>query len=110
MVQRNFDFIDQNNSERFYKNKDEYLNNIKIISFDEIYCSIGFKPYNNSLKHFRPLTPEEICGFKPLKHYRIVHSKKIEKIPPKKTWVCCCLFRMSKIEYFCNKGRCARTF
>ena len=50
---RNYDFIDLNKWEHFKENCDQYINNVKIVNFDEIYRSIEFKPIDNSLKSIR---------------------------------------------------------
>ena len=78
-LDRNYDFVDLNRWEDFKKNSDQYIKNVKIVSFDEIYRSIGFKPINNSLIKFRKLTSEELSNFKPLRQYQTVDSKMVEQ-------------------------------
>ena len=67
---KNFDFLDLNKWEHFEENCDQYIKNVKIVSFDEIYRSIGFKPVNNSLIKFRKLTSEELNSLKPIRQYQ----------------------------------------
>ena len=45
--ERNFDFYDLNKWEEFDNNKDEYIKNVNIYTFDKIYRYIGFKPLDS---------------------------------------------------------------
>ena len=84
---RNYDFIDLNKWEHFKENCDQYIKNVKIVNFDEIYRSIEFKPIDNSLKSIR--------------QYQTVDSKMVNKIPqPKKFKAAAACIRSDRKEIF----------
>ena len=66
--ERTYDFFHLHKWEDFEKNSNMYFENVPIVSFSDIYRSIGFKPVNNSLKQFRKFTPEELLEFKTKKY------------------------------------------
>ena len=108
---RNYDFVDINRWEDFEKNSDQYIKNVKIVSFDKIYRSIGFKPINNSLVKFRKLTSEELSNFKPLRQYQTVDSKMVDKIPqPKKSKAVAACIRSDRKDIFVTKLLCLIIF
>ena len=78
LYERNFDRLDLSKWEDFEKDRDSYINNAKIVSFDEIYNSVGIKPVGSNLKHFRKTSPEELNSFKPLEHFETVDEKDLK--------------------------------
>ena len=50
--EKTYDFIDLRKWETLKKNRDQYIENAQIVTFDDIYRSIDFRPVINSLKQF----------------------------------------------------------
>ena len=60
---RDDDFIDLHKWKEFDKDKDFYINNIKITFFPKIYRDIGFRTKPGSLKKILKLSKSELENF-----------------------------------------------
>ena len=101
--EKDFDHLDLYKWEQFEKNENSYIKNCQITSFSEIYCNIGFKPMNNSLKKLRKLTPQEVTEDL-IKIYQTVTSSMVNNIPcPQTTRAIAASLRSNEKDLFVEK-------